>query len=560
MLSTKLLEMDRLEKEIMSGRIKNATMEDFYSAIMLKDDVKHMDKLLKTKLNPNTVLTSGRSILMLAGVCGKSEKMIKRIIEAGADIELRDGDGSTALNYAVFSSNLVAAKALINAGANVNITGVVNGYTPLMSAIYLVRDNGHTKMLKMLLEAGANVNEKDEGGISVFMSVVRNLRKVGTGEVIRLFIKHGADIRQRESNGYTPLMVAAMESGCDSTEEAVQILLEVLPREFLDEQDNTGMTAINIAACNVKTADSTENTVRMLLKAGASPSIPQKDGVNPLMMLLMSESQKPETLKTIKMIIAHDPNIVGAQDKDGFTALMRAVSLPEVTKILIEAITTINSALLNQVNVNNMTALSYAVYNDHFETAKLLVNAGADLNVQDIDGATALMLTPDPQMVRLLLSAGTDQTVRDKDGDTALIAAISTSDSDEIVKMLVGICRCGKTQIPIGPTSGSDSGSGSAPSPRKKCRCPHVETSTLNIQNNKGETALMVAIKLKAYNHIHMLLDSKADVTLKNEEGKTAWMLAQEMDLSAEVIRKIEAALDRVSAHIGTEPPPEYTE
>jgi hypothetical protein len=49
-----------------------------------------------------------------------------------------------------------------------------------------------------------------------------------------------------------------------------------------------------------------------------------------------------------------------------------------------------------------------------------LIQAGAQLNRRNVEGQTPLMVTLDPETARVLLDAGADKTVRDKKGKTAL--------------------------------------------------------------------------------------------------------------------------------------------
>jgi hypothetical protein len=79
-----------------------------------------------------------------------------------------------------------------------------------------------------------------------------------------------------------------------------------------------------------------------------------------------------------------------------------------------------------------VTPLISAVNSDNVEIAKLLIDAGADLNVQDIRGNTALLRTlstpytneAKTEIAKLLIDAGADLNVRNKKGKTALMLAI----------------------------------------------------------------------------------------------------------------------------------------
>ena len=82
----------------------------------------------------------------------------------------------------------------------------------------------------------------------------------------------------------------------------------------------------------------------------------------------------------------------------------------------------------------------------HIEIARILIEAGADVNFQDWQGHTALMYASgaryswlegniNPEVVRLLLDAGADVNAKNKWGRTALHFALRRKHS-EIEKML----------------------------------------------------------------------------------------------------------------------------
>ena len=81
---------------------------------------------------------------------------VKRLIEAGADVNAQENDGSTALMWASLEGHAGITRLLIEAGADVNAQDNY-GYIAL---IYTSR-KGHTEVVKLLIEEGADVNAKD---------------------------------------------------------------------------------------------------------------------------------------------------------------------------------------------------------------------------------------------------------------------------------------------------------------------------------------------------------------------------------------------------------------
>ena len=71
----------------------------------------------------------------------------------------------------------------------------------------------------------------------------------------------------------------------------------------------------------------------------------------------------------------------------------------------------------------NFTPLILAVTFGHDVVAKVLIDAGADVNLQQIDGSTALIVAASmghPEIVKALLKYGADPNIRNKTGQTAL--------------------------------------------------------------------------------------------------------------------------------------------
>jgi ankyrin repeat protein len=88
-------------------------------------------------------------------------EVAQALVKGGANIHETDGDGMTALHWAVVGHQPEVVKALLDAGADVNAVDHF-GYTPLLYAATI--DFGDSATATVLLKAGADPNIKDKMG------------------------------------------------------------------------------------------------------------------------------------------------------------------------------------------------------------------------------------------------------------------------------------------------------------------------------------------------------------------------------------------------------------
>lgn len=105
-----------------------------------------------------------RTPLILA-VIDKKLEIVKLLIKNGADVNIQDKLGWSALHYAAQDYSLDIAKFLLENGALVNNQDE-NGNTPLFKAVFNSKERG--QMIHLLLEFGANKNLENNYGVSPF--------------------------------------------------------------------------------------------------------------------------------------------------------------------------------------------------------------------------------------------------------------------------------------------------------------------------------------------------------------------------------------------------------
>lgn len=100
----------------------------------------------------------------------------------------------------------------VRANFNIHLTDD-NGTPPLLIAL----KKGHTIIARILLNAGADVNEKDKLGLTPLM-LACGKPTFGYRDIAETLIKKGAHINVRDALGYTPLLLALSGGTIDIAE------------------------------------------------------------------------------------------------------------------------------------------------------------------------------------------------------------------------------------------------------------------------------------------------------------------------------------------------------
>jgi ankyrin repeat protein len=96
---------------------------------------------------------------LLKAVEARQVAEVNRLLRDGANVQVRDKEGHTALSIAAYYNSTEIAEALLKRGADPNARGY-DGLTPLMRAA----KNGNTEAVRLLLSHGANANAQGMNG------------------------------------------------------------------------------------------------------------------------------------------------------------------------------------------------------------------------------------------------------------------------------------------------------------------------------------------------------------------------------------------------------------
>jgi len=122
----------------------------------------------------------------------KSDGALLALVEAGADVNIRDNNNVTAICHLTFSSKSLSI--LINTGADVNANPyTIHNTRRSVTALHICYD---PECIKILVDAGANVNARGRyGNTPIFYRMDK--------KSIRALIEAGADINAVNNEGYT---------------------------------------------------------------------------------------------------------------------------------------------------------------------------------------------------------------------------------------------------------------------------------------------------------------------------------------------------------------------
>jgi uncharacterized protein len=339
--------------------------------------------------------------------------------------------------------------------------------------------------------------------------------------------KRGADVDAPDPDGTTPLEWAVYN---DDLQTAQRLLHAGADAKAANRY---GVTALSLAATNRNAA-----MAEALLKAGADASAKLPDGDTILMTA--ARTGNPEI---VRLLIEHGADVNAKGTAYGETALIWAAqeNHAEAAKVLIAHGAEVNArssalaqskdrfgleGVLTILPHGNWTPLMYAARQGSLETARLLVEAGATLNVTDPDGTTALVLAiinGHYDTAAMLTEKGADPNITDTAGMAALYAAVDMNTLGQVYGRPDRPSSDKLTALDLMKillTHGANPNAALLTPTLQRAHTPG--DGSLNV----GTTALMRAAKNGDTATIRLLLEHGADVNAQQKNGTTPLMFA----------------------------------
>ena len=339
------------------------------------------------------------SIHVAARVGGLAK--VKAFLKNGVDVNARDPDGYTPLQFAVQSGQEDVVELLIAKGADVNVEDD-RGETPLHDAAA----KGHKEVAELLIAKGADIDAKKPGYTPLYWAIWNEDR-----DMIKLLVANGADVNFVAEDDW-PFLHYLTDN---NDRELVELLLAHGAK--LNVKDENGWTEFRLAV-----SEGHLDLARFLVSKGATA---------PEFHLAACLGD----LDRVKGLVEKGTN-VDTKDKFGWTPLYWAVSTgqEEVAEFLIS-----KGASIDATTNNNRTHLHQAAMAGAAKLVELLISKGAGSNARTKNDSTPLHSAASgghKNVVELLIANGAEAKAKEKSGETPLHKA-STSGHVDVVEILL---------------------------------------------------------------------------------------------------------------------------
>jgi len=341
-------------------------------------------------------------------VLGSRFSLSEIFLEKGYDIDTPCGkmaesefaEIATPLTFCIMATNVKGVEFLIEHGAD-----------PDLPAEYLFRgvSDNQKWLVDRFIESGFDINyaiEKYNRSTALHIA-----NENGNVEMVEYLLERGADINARSASLKTVFDVAV---GLNNFNLA-DLYLEKYSYD-IGQLDNWHRTALFGATV-------TENlpALRYLFEKGLDPDSYQYDASHYLNAYFGSKGRNNQEINidVVKLYLDYGLSL-SKQDACGYTYFHNAAITNDVR--LLEGLS-FDTEFLNirTSDEGSNTPLIFSVFDRNFDVTRKLIELGADPNVQNSEGVTALfylVAMEEPDMADFLIENGADVNIADNQGNT----------------------------------------------------------------------------------------------------------------------------------------------
>ncbi|XP_013885711.1 nuclear factor NF-kappa-B p100 subunit isoform X2 [Austrofundulus limnaeus] len=292
------------------------------------------------------------------------------------------------------------------------------------------RTDGQTRssvLQQQLLHIAASLSSRVSQSAQQTAAALLQYCSTGDARVLLALQRHLCGIQ--DANGDTPLHLAIIHLQTTVMQQLVQTLLSSQQHRVLNVANHLQQTPLHLAVITRQ-----PKVAELLLRAGADPSLVDKDGRSPLHLATLNGDTE-----MLRLLLTHlgerHTHLVNTSDYHGLQPLHLAVRRDgeRCLRLLVEGGAKINAP----EQKSGHTALHLAVRENLFKVACMLITElKADVNACTFGGNTPLHLASSlgsPTFCAMLIAAGADKSM---ENDEPLFFSSSSDEENEPTQKL----------------------------------------------------------------------------------------------------------------------------
>lgn len=374
-------------------------------------------KLLDRGANINVEDKNERTPLLVAAKYGRRE-VVKKLLNSSANMESKDVNGWTALRLAAEANHYEVVDDLLEERDFLTPKDV-DGWEPLLWAA----KNGRDKAVKLLFDKHPNISALIKSADRELCSALSCAVTKGYVGVVKVMVEAGCELNHENSDGQTALYIAIQ----NNNESIAQLLIRSGAR--LNQKDSSLQTALSLCAGLGRRAILEYLLDEQLGKLVDVDSM-DPEGQTPLLLAAKGGHKDSAVL-----LLSHK-NVEAKDRKWGQTPLSWAArnGHDNLVELLI-----CGGAEIESTSSNGKTPLSWGAENGHTKVVGRLLEKMANAESEDVEKRTPFMWAArngHEEVVKLLFKRVVNLDLADCSGQTSLSLA-SERGHEKVVTILL---------------------------------------------------------------------------------------------------------------------------